>query len=113
MLIVQIASRKKTVSSTDTSLNGTISFDSTIGQNTTLVFSYSGTTDIDVNVTSAKGNNITITKDLAAKVVKATVEGQAVRFLIFQLTTCHIHFLFRHHQFLHKKSQTVSILQLI
>jgi len=59
MLIVQIASRKKTVSSTDTSLNGTISFDSTIGQNTTLVFSYSGTTDIDVNVTSAKGNNIT------------------------------------------------------
>ncbi|KAF6027601.1 CLCA4 [Bugula neritina] len=75
--IVSIASRKKTVSSTDTSLNGTISFDSTIGQNTTLVFSYSGTTDIDVNVTSAKGNNITITKDLAAKVVKATVEGQA------------------------------------
>jgi len=79
------------LSSTDTSLNEKVSLDSTIGQNTTLVFSYSGTTDIDVNVTSAKGNNIITTKDLAAKVVKATVEGQAVRFLIFQFTNCNFH----------------------
>jgi len=35
-----------------------------------------------VNITSAKGNNITITKDLAAKVMKATVEGQTVRIIV-------------------------------
>jgi len=65
--------------STESSIKGTVSLDSTIGYNTTLRFAYSGTSDIDVNVTSAKGNNITVIKDIDAQVVKAVVAGDAVR----------------------------------
>jgi len=65
--------------STESSIKDTVSLDSTIGYDTTLRFAYSGTSDIDVNVTSAKGNNITAIKDIDAQVVKAIVEGDAVR----------------------------------
>jgi len=65
--------------STELSIKGTVSLDSTIGYNTILRFAYSGTSDIDVHVTSAKGNDITVIQDIDAQVVKALVEGDAVR----------------------------------
>jgi len=65
--------------STELSIKGTVSLDSTIGYNTILRFAYSGTSDIDVHVASAKGNDITVIQDIDAQVVKALVEGDAVR----------------------------------
>jgi len=80
--------------STESSIKGTVSLDSTIGYNTTLRFAYSGTSDIDVNVTSAKGNNITVIKDIDAQVVKAVVGGDAVRPQIVYQFAMKLHWFF-------------------
>ena len=53
-----------------------IYIDSTLGDDTKLTFSYS--VDINVNVTTPDGQNYTITKDEALKLITVQIHGQVV-----------------------------------
>ena len=60
----------------ETSLTQRFYIDSTVGDDTKLVFSY--TVDINVNVTTPNNNNYTVIKDEDLQLITISIEGEVV-----------------------------------
>ena len=60
----------------ETSLTQQFYIDSTVGDDTKLVFSY--TVNIDVNVTTPNNNNYTVYKDEDLQLITISIEGEVV-----------------------------------
>lgn len=68
--------KQVTLSSTKPSLTESIFIDSTLGDDTKIVVSY--TVDIDVNVTTPQNNTVDITKDANLKLITVSIGGRVV-----------------------------------
>lgn len=74
--MLQLVGGDIVIPSGNTTYSGTALIDSTVGVNTKLVFKYN--TDIDISVTTNKGQKVTISKSSQLKRIVATIEGEVV-----------------------------------
>lgn len=67
------------IASSDTSVTQQFYIDSTLGEDTKLVFSY--TVDINVTVTTPNNNGYTVTKDEDLNLITIAIHGEVVTLL--------------------------------
>ena len=76
VFVYQLINEQITLINGQDTIIQSIYIDSTLGDDTKLTFSYS--VDINVNVTTPDGQNYTITKDEALKLITVQIHGQVV-----------------------------------
>lgn len=77
IVFLQLVSTKICIGATVEEFTGTVSFDITVGLNAKFVIKYDA--DVEVNITTPDGNQVTITKDISLKLVVVQIDGQVVR----------------------------------